>query len=498
VTALAVMGRESVSRKFLLVVLTATVSALMITGISLVFYDVHTSRRAWVDDLSTQAEILGLASAPALDFADPASAQEYLALLQAKPNIAQAAIYTAGGKLFASYTRQLTPAVPFPQIPSVDGYTFDGDRLTLFSRIVQNDEILGTVFLQAEYGILARLLDYLGIVGTVLGISLIAALLLSRRLQQTITRPIYELTSAARKVVDQRDFGIRVDKTTTDEIGLLVDAFNEMLAEIGTRTAYLESSKKQLEETEERLRSLNAELEARVSARTEELETANKDLEGFSYSVSHDLRAPIRAISGFCTLFEQDHRSQLDDESRRKLGIIKSEADRMGALIDDLLAFSRLGRKAIARSELDMAELVNSVLSRLKSDGETKPADVRIGVLPRASADRSLIEQVWTNLLSNAFKFSSKAASPTIEIGGISDEKEHVYFIRDNGTGFDPKYAERLFGVFQRLHQDTEYPGTGVGLALVQKIVTRHGGRVWADGRPGDGATFHFTLPKEC
>jgi signal transduction histidine kinase len=498
VTAATVMGRESVSRKFLLVVLTATVSALMITGISLVFYDVHTSRRAWIDDLSTQAEILGLASAPALDFADPASAQEYLALLHAKPNIAQAAIYTAGGKLFASYTRQLTPTVPFPQIPSVDGYTFDGDRLTLFSRIVQNDEILGTVFLQAEYGILARLLDYLGIVGTVLGISLVAALLLSRRLQQTITRPIYELTSAARKVVDKRDFGIRVDKTTTDEIGLLVDAFNGMLAEIGTRTAYLESSKKQLEETEERLRSLNADLEARVSARTEELEIANKDLEGFSYSVSHDLRAPIRAISGFCTLFEQDHGSQLDDESRRKLGIIKSEADRMGALIDDLLAFSRLGRKAIARSELDMAELVNTVLSRLKSDEETKSADVRIGVLPRANADRSLIEQVWTNLLSNALKFSSKAASPTIEIGGISDEKEHVYFIRDNGTGFDPKYAERLFGVFQRLHQDTEYPGTGVGLALVQKIVTRHGGRVWADGRPGDGATFHFTLPKEC
>jgi light-regulated signal transduction histidine kinase (bacteriophytochrome) len=145
-----------------------------------------------------------------------------------------------------------------------------------------------------------------------------------------------------------------------------------------------------------------------------------------------------------------------------------------------------------------MAELVNTVLSRLKRDEETKSADVRIGVLPRASADRSLIEQVWTNLLSNALKFSSKAASPTIEIGGISDEKEHVYFIRDNGTGFDPKYAERLFGVFQRLHQDTEYPGTGVGLALVQKIVTRHGGRVWADGRPGDGATFHFTLPKEC
>jgi light-regulated signal transduction histidine kinase (bacteriophytochrome) len=220
-------------------------------------------------------------------------------------------------------------------------------------------------------------------------------------------------------------------------------------------------------------------------------------LEGFSYSVSHDLRAPIRAISGFCTLLEEDHGDCLDAEARRKLGIIKSEAQRMGALIDDLLAFSRLGRKAIEATPLDMTELASSVFERLSSAERDRKIDFRLGSLPSASGDRGLFEQVWINLLSNAIKFTGQKDAPVIEVGGISDENEHVFFVRDNGAGFDANYKARLFGVFQRLHHDHEFPGTGVGLALVHKIVTRHGGRIWADGTRGAGATFHFTLPKE-
>ncbi|HLF12995.1 MAG TPA: ATP-binding protein, partial [Gammaproteobacteria bacterium] len=248
---------------------------------------------------------------------------------------------------------------------------------------------------------------------------------------------------------------------------------------------------------ERSLRTLNAELEERVADRTSQLEAANKDLEGFSYSVSHDLRAPIRAIGGFCTLLSRDHQSQIDTEAQRKIKVIKDEAERMGALIDDLLAFSRLGRKALQPVDIDMEQLAGNAYLRLNQNQGNPDIVFRLGSLPHATGDRSLFEQVWINLLSNAIKFSSKKSDPAIEVGAISDEREHVYFVRDNGAGFDPRYQANLFGVFQRLHHTEEFPGTGVGLALVHRIVTRHGGRIWADAKLGEGATFHFTLPKE-
>jgi light-regulated signal transduction histidine kinase (bacteriophytochrome) len=169
----------------------------------------------------------------------------------------------------------------------------------------------------------------------------------------------------------------------------------------------------------------------------------------------------------------------------------------MGVLIDDLLAFSRLGRQTIQRSDLDMKSLANSTFEQLQAQHEGPKPEFRLGPLPRATGDRVLLGQVWVNLLSNALKFSAQREKPAIEVGAISDEKEHVYFVRDNGAGFDPRYQAKLFGVFQRLHDASEFAGTGVGLALVGRIVNRHGGRVWADSKPNEGATFYFTLPKD-
>ena len=168
----------------------------------------------------------------------------------------------------------------------------------------------------------------------------------------------------------------------------------------------------------------------------------------------------------------------------------------MGSLIDDLLTFSRLGRKPIEQTELDMGQMVHALLERAWAQHEGTRPEVRVGSLPNACADRSLIEQVWANLISNAIKYSGKRERPVIDIAAISEESEYVYFVRDNGAGFDPRYKAKLFGVFQRLHDSDDFPGTGVGLALVQRIVLRHGGRVWADGEPDVGATFYFTLPK--
>ncbi len=248
---------------------------------------------------------------------------------------------------------------------------------------------------------------------------------------------------------------------------------------------------------EEEARTLTRELEQRVEQRTAQLEESNKELESFSYSVSHDLRAPVRAVSGFSKILSQDTTSALSGEGQRLLGIIQSEATRMGTLIDDLLTFSRLGRKGIQPALLDMQSLASSTFNSLVALQQGSHAELRLGTLPQAHGDRSLIAQVWTNLLSNALKFSAKREQPIIEVGAISEEDEHVYFVRDNGAGFDPRYKAKLFGVFQRLHDAADFAGTGVGLALVHRIITRHGGRVWADSAPEQGATFYFTLPKE-
>jgi hypothetical protein len=240
------------------------------------------------------------------------------------------------------------------------------------------------------------------------------------------------------------------------------------------------------------------ELEQRVQQRTAELEAANGDLESFSYSVSHDLRAPVRAIAGFTGLLREDHQDSLDKEAKRKLGVIENEAIRLGSLIDELLEFSRLGRRALERVELDMEKLAQQAFQRQLQEQSRANVELRLGsVLPPAIGDRTLIEQVWANLLSNAVKFSSKKERPVVEIAASSAGGEHIYSVRDNGAGFDPNYQSKLFAVFQRLHHDHEFPGTGVGLALVDRILKRHGGRIWADGNPGEGATFYFALPTE-
>jgi light-regulated signal transduction histidine kinase (bacteriophytochrome) len=244
-----------------------------------------------------------------------------------------------------------------------------------------------------------------------------------------------------------------------------------------------------------RLRDHAADLEATVRKRTEALETANKELESFSYSVSHDLRAPLRAVDGYARMLEEDYAARLDDEGRRLLGVVRQSSVRMGRLIDDLLAFSRLGRQQPAKQLVDMTELARDVVTELRNGAA---ASVELGALPSARADRALIRQVWTNLVGNALKYSGKRADARVEIGGRQDGGESVYWVRDNGVGFDMRYADKLFGVFQRLHRVDEFDGTGVGLAIVQRVVARHGGRVWAQAKPGEGACFHFSLPVEA
>jgi light-regulated signal transduction histidine kinase (bacteriophytochrome) len=237
-----------------------------------------------------------------------------------------------------------------------------------------------------------------------------------------------------------------------------------------------------------------AELEQRVAQRTAQLEASNKELEAFSYSVSHDLRAPLRAVDGFSRIMLRDYAEHVPAEAQHYLQRIRDGAQQMGILIDDLLAFSRLSRQPFARQPVALDDLVRRVLEELSSELDNRQIEFAIGKLPVCDGDPVLLKQVFVNLLSNAIKFTRQRGVARIEVGCLRTNEEEVLYIKDNGTGFDMAYADKLFGVFQRLHRAEDYPGTGVGLAIVQHIVLRHGGRIWAAAEVDKGATFYFTL----
>jgi PAS domain S-box-containing protein len=245
---------------------------------------------------------------------------------------------------------------------------------------------------------------------------------------------------------------------------------------------------------EQQIQQLNTDLERRVIERTGQLEAANKELEAFSYSVSHDLRAPLRAVSGFSQIVLEDYGALLPDEGREHLQTIRDGAQRMGTLIDDLLAFARVSRLPLTMQAVDVERQVQDCLRELEPEASGRALDLRVGALPPCHGDPALLKQVWLNLLSNALKYSKNRAECVLEIGSLNEHGETAYFVRDNGAGFDMKYAGKLFGVFQRLHRQEDFEGTGVGLAIVQRIVNRHGGRIWADSAVDRGATFYFTL----
>ncbi len=326
-------------------------------------------------------------------------------------------------------------------------------------------------------------------ISTVLLVSvtvLVSVLLIALSAANQFAHPINQLTELARRLM-QGDFSARATVNDQSEIGLLADTFNQMAAR-------LQEEMNEVRLAEERYRQLSVSLEQRVHERTLQLQKVNQELEAFSYSVSHDLRAPLRAINGFAAILQDSASESINDESRRHLAYIRKEAGRMGELIDGLLALSRVGRHTLHVQPISASQLSNMVQEAIQTIDTSEPqrqVEWRIEPLPPCAGDPTLLRQAFINLIGNAFKYTRERSPAIIEIGF----EQGAYFVRDNGAGFDMRYANRLFGVFQRLHSSEKYEGTGIGLATVQRIIERHGGKIWAQAKVNQGACFFFTLP---
>ena len=591
----------SIKRKIMAVTMLTSIVVLGVAVTAFMTYDLITFRESIRRSLTTLAQVTAENSTAALAFGNEKDATETLSSLRLEPQIVAAALYDGDGKLFVQYPTNL-PASSFPDAPSMDGYRFEMGHMLLFQGARRDNNLLGTLYLKSDMRFFyARVKVYSAIVALIMIGSLIVALVLSDRLQKRISDPIVALAGAAKTVSERHDYSVRAPRVGGDELGVLTDAFNEMLTRIEQHaitsaflSAIVESSddaiigkdltgrvvswnigaermfgysagemvgssierllapdrpdeerrilenanrgETRLYETvrirkdgkpvdislavspirdaqgnivgvssiardmterkrnEEQILRLNAELEHRVQIRTAELTAANQELESFTYSVAHDLRAPLRHIDAFTRILQEDFAGSFPPEAAKLLETIRRGSENMSRLVNDLLNLAHVGRQEMKNERTPLNLIVEETIAEMKRETEGRDIEWRVANLPTIKGDPGLLKQVFANLLSNAVKYSRPRIHAEIEIGLRVMNDEQVIYVRDNGVGFNMKYADKLFGVFQRLHRAEEFEGTGVGLAIVERVVKRHGGHIWAESELDKGATFYFTL----
>ncbi|HEX2139563.1 MAG TPA: ATP-binding protein [Woeseiaceae bacterium] len=478
---------RSVRRKVLVIVLVTTFVALLVSAIALLTYEARGYRSFLFSDVTTQADILARTSAPALAFNDAAAATATLAMMSSRPVIDAAAIYTADGKLFATY-RQIGNTRPFPDTAEARGPQVEGRAMTLFHPIVENNQLLGTVYLRAKYELADRVVDYLLILGAVMLVSLLVAALVSMWLQGSVTGPILAVTDVARRIVEDRDFNLRAAKTTEDEVGTLVDAFNAMLAEVSERQQALEDSNRKLhQESEDRK---NAEISLRL---------ADKHKDEFLATLAHELRNPLAPMVNAVSLMRSPKATEATSEQARD--IIQRQLSHMIRLVDDLLDVSRIsrGKLTVRREPVELAKILENAVDTVRPLLEREHQALSIEIPERPifmQADPVRLSQVFANLLNNASRYTQSGGK--IGLTAAVHGNTARITVSDNGKGIA---AEDLSGIFAMFAQDQDagqrvQAGLGVGLALAKRLVELHGGSIQAESPgAGKGSTFTVQLP---
>ena len=477
---------QSIADKLMRMTLVVSGVALLLAYVSFLIYDLYSLRQELITAMSTEANIVGANSVTALMFDDRQAVESTLSALRSSPQIRAAVIIRADGTEFARYQR--TPSTQFDLTKRLTAnesqhYWTAGRDILLGSRIQFQGGWVGTVYLLAETGDVARRAERFGLISAgMLLICFAIALLSTSAIRHLVSDPLTGLARTAQIVTREKDYSVRAKSPpSSDELAFLVQSFNEMLEQIQARDRALEASR--------------SELEHRVAERTEELSATNKELEAFSYSVAHDLRGPLQHINNIGFLLQHSASEHLNAEERLLIDRLLQGSKRMSLLIDDLLDLSRASSHPLHRTALDLSHIAGTIAARLQAEDGSRKVTFNIAKDAQIFADEGLMEVVLDNLIGNAWKYSAKLESASIEFGFTEEETGTVYFVRDNGAGFNPRYADRLFQPFQRLHSQSEFSGTGVGLATAYRIITRHGGKIWARGNIDQGATFYFTLP---
>jgi signal transduction histidine kinase len=465
-------------------------TALLAASLALLFFQLLEVKSSLVLRLETVADLIAFNVASAVDFNDAEAAKVMIGSLKTRPAVVAAGII-ANGRMFAQYRRRGVPALDVSELGATpNGHRFSNHELTVYRPISSEGRPLGTLFIRVDLDIYDQTWRRFAIVTALVSIpALLIALLISQWPRRAISRPILTLASLAAAVSNRKDYSVRAPSTgSTAEIEQLIGTFNQMLTEIQGQHAEIEEAR--------------TTLERRVMERTNELEiqgrelaAANKELESFSYAVSHDLRAPLRAIDGFSKVLLSDYGGKvLDTRGVHYLERVRAGTQRMSHLIDDMLHLAQVTRRPLERIEVDVSGEAQEVAAELAKRNPDRRVQCVIEPNMRASADSHLLTIIFENLLGNAWKFTGAKKAARVEVGQTKLGDDSAFFVRDNGAGFNPAYAAKLFGAFQRLHHESEFEGTGIGLATVKRIVTRHGGLVSAEGVEGEGATFYFTL----
>ena len=476
---------NTISAKLTRLNLLVTGVALLLACLAFLAYDFYSYRANLIQNLFAAAQIAGTNSITALMFDDPQAAETTLSGLRNSPDVLSAAIVDQSGNVFAEYRRPdvKQALAPLSMNPNVAREQWTrGSQVLVAYRIEFSGNTEGTVYILAQFHELGRRLRQYGLIVLVIFLlSSGAAVLATTVFRRLVAQPITALASTARVISREKDFSLRAVTTANeDEIATLVEAFNDMLQEIQIRDKALLDARESLEK--------------RVQERTAELRAANKELEAFSYSVAHDLRGPLDVVSGMTYVMQKTFLDRLGPEGIEMLETVQRSAKSMAGLIDDLLNLARATTVGLDRRPIDLTAMAQTVAEDLVIANPERQVQFTFAEGALVNADQGLMTVVMDNLIRNAWKYTSRHMRASIEFAWTVQGGRRVFFVRDDGAGFDPQRAAKLFQPFQRLHSSSEFPGTGIGLATVQRIIARHGGRIWAEGQVEHGATFYFTV----